>query len=104
MWHLPPGKSLPEGKAYRDSGVEMAPGCGRTGDDGKGNADGKGPADLEDGAKGSDSKLTGSIQSEARDGRNAGKAVPIRSAHFERRHLNVHVKEHPCCFGHAFSQ
>lgn len=56
----------------------MASGCGSTGDDSKGNADGKSPADLEDGAKRSDSKLTGSIQSEARDGCDAGKAVQIR--------------------------
>lgn len=61
----------------------MASGCGSAGDDSKSNADGKGPADLEDGTKGSDSKLVGSIQSEARDGCNAGKAVQIRPGSFE---------------------
>lgn len=62
----------------------MASGRGSAGDDSKSDADGKGPADLEDGTKGSGSKLTGSIQSEARDGCNAGKAGQIRPGHFER--------------------
>ena len=79
MRHLPPGKSLPRGKTYRYGRIEVASGGGSTGDDGKGNADGKGPADLEDGAKGSNAKLTGAIQSEGRDGCYAGKAVRIRS-------------------------
>lgn len=78
MRHLSPGKSLPHGKTYRQSGIEMTSGCGSTGDDSKCNAEGKGPADLEDGAKGSHSKLIGAVQSEARDSRNAGKAVHMR--------------------------
>lgn len=58
--------------------------CGSTGDNSKCNADGKSPTDLEDGAKGSHSQLVVRVQDEARDGRNAGKAVHMRSEGSER--------------------
>lgn len=61
----------------------MTSGCGSTGDNSKCNADGKGPADLEDGAKGSHSQLIVAVKNEARDGRNAGKAVHMRSERSE---------------------
>ena len=67
---------MPDSEADCDGWIEVATGCGGTGDDSKSDTDGKAPADLEDAAKGCRIGLC-SINVEGSDGCYAGEAGPM---------------------------
>ena len=74
MGYFSPGEALPGCEADSDGRVEVATGCGGTGDDGESDADGETPADLEDAAEGADAEGGGAVEGESCYGCDTGEA------------------------------
>ncbi len=65
---------MPGSEADCDGRVEVATGCGGTGDDGESNANGETPPDLEDAAEGGDAERRGAVDGEGCYGCDTGEA------------------------------